>query len=340
MAIDGRSDIYEILDDRFLIPANGDLRLELLYDGTRWSEGPLYVPAWRQLIFSDVPNDRLLRWDEATGTVGVFRTAAGHPNGNTLDREGRLITCEQGNRRLTRTEHDGSRTVIADRYAGKRFNSPNDVIVRSDGSIWFSDPIFGILSDYEGNRGESEIGASNIYRVDPATGKVRIMADGFLTPNGLTFSPDERRLFVADTVGGHIKVYDIRDDGTLGPGTVFAQAPANVAQFDSVRFDDEGRLWAAAGGGGLHCYAPDGTLIGRIILPLTASNVTFGGPKNNRLFITAGYHVYSLVVAATGAPRIRGCGPTRPHAAATDAPAQNLDAYATRWRLSARRPQG
>lgn len=336
MALDGRSDIYEILDDRFLIPANGDMRLELLYEGARWSEGPLYVPAWRQLIFSDIPNDRLLRWDETTGAIGEFRTSAGHPNGNTLDREGRLITCEQGNRRVTRTEHDGSITVIADRFSGKRFNSPNDVVVRSDGSIWFTDPIFGILSDYEGNRGESEIGASNVYRVDPATGKVRIVAEGFLTPNGLCFSLDERQFYVADTVGGQIRVFDVRDDGKPTPGRVFAQAPPDVAQFDSVRFDDEGRLWVAAGGGGLHCYAPDGTLIGRIILPLTASNVAFGGRKNNRLFITAGYNLYSLVVAVTGAPRFGGAGGPRQPAAQQD----DIARYATRWRLGGTRSEG
>ncbi|MBB5936675.1 SMP-30/gluconolactonase/LRE family protein [Streptomyces zagrosensis] len=330
MAFDSRSEIYEILDERFLIPANGDMRLELLYDGARWSEGPLYVPAWRQVIFSDVSNDRILRWDEPTGTIGVFRTPSGNSNGNTLDREGRLITCEQGNRRVTRTEHDGSVTVIADRFAGKRFNSPNDVVVHSDGSIWFSDPIFGILSDYEGNRGESEIGASNVYRVDPKTGKARVMADGFLTPNGLCFSLDESQFYVADTVAGQIRVYDLCDDGKPSEGKIFAEAPLEKCQFDSVHFDDEGRLWVAAGGGGLHCYAPDGTLIGRIIIPRTASNFAFGGPKNNRLFITAGPSVYSLVVAVTGAPRIGGTS-----AQAKAAAPQAVTAYATKWRMNA-----
>lgn len=184
--------LYEILDERFRTGrcANGDMRLERLHDDCRWAEGPLYLPAWRQLVWSDIPNDRMLRWDEETGAVSVFRSPAGHPNGNTLDREGRLITCEQGNRRVTRTEPDGTLTVIADRFDGKRLNSPNDAVVRSDGSIWFSDPDFGITSDYEGLRAPSEIGACNLYRADPATGEVRLAADGFLGPNGVVFSPD------------------------------------------------------------------------------------------------------------------------------------------------------
>lgn len=193
--------IYETLDDRFRTGrcTLGDARLERLYDDCRWAEGPLYVPAWRQLIWSDIPNDRLLRWDETTGTVGVFRLPAGNSNGNTLDREGRLITCEQGNRRVTRTEHDGRVTVLASHYEGRRLNSPNDAAVRSDGSIYFSDPDFGILTDYEGHRAESEIGACNVYRLDPVTGEVRLVADGFEGPNGVIFSPDERRLYVSDS---------------------------------------------------------------------------------------------------------------------------------------------
>jgi gluconolactonase len=297
--------VYEVLDDRFRTGrcAIGDSRLEVLHDGSRWAEGPLYVPAWRQLIWSDIPNDRILRWDEGTGRVGVFRAPAGHSNGNTLDRQGRLITCEQGNRRVTRTEHDGTVTVLADRYDGKRLNSPNDSVVRSDGSIWFSDPDFGIRSDYEGHRAESEIGARNVYRIDPATGEVRLVADGFMGPNGVVFSADEQQLYVSDSSAGRIHVYDVRDDGTLSDGKVFAEGKGGV-RFDNIRFDDEGRLWAAALGDGVHCYDPDGTLLGRIVVPETVSNVTFGGPKNNRMFITASTSLYSLVVSVTGAPRI------------------------------------
>jgi gluconolactonase len=307
MSTTPRPSIYEILDDRFRTGrcANGDERLEQLHGDCRWAEGPVYLPAWRQLIWSDIPNDRMLRWDEQTGAIGVFRSPAGHSNGNTLDREGRLISCEQGNRRVSRTEPDGRITVLADRFEGKRFNSPNDAVVRSDGSVWFSDPTFGITSDYEGHRAEQEMDGSDVYRIDPSTGAVRRAADGFGGPNGLVFSPDERRLFVSDTVAGHIRVFDVRDDGTLDDGKVFAEATGGDARFDNIRFDDEGRLWAAAMHGGIHCYDPDGTLIGRILVPEAVSNIAFGGPKNNRLFITATTSLYSLVVSVTGAPRIR-----------------------------------
>ncbi|MFI2508845.1 SMP-30/gluconolactonase/LRE family protein [Streptomyces sp. NPDC018972] len=299
------SSLYDILDDRFRTGrcANGDSRLEVLYDGCRWAEGPLYLPAWRQLIWSDIPNDRILRWDEATGTVGVFRTPAGHSNGNTVDRQGRLVTCEQGNRRVTRTEPDGTVTVLADRYAGKRLNSPNDSVVRSDGTIWFSDPDFGITSDYEGHRAESEIGACNVYRIDPSSGEVHLAAEGFEGPNGVVLSPDESRLYVSDSRAARIHVYGVREDGTLSDGEVFAEARGGV-HFDNIRFDDEGRLWAAALDDGVHCYDPDGTLIGRLRVPEPVSNIAFGGPKNNRLFITATTSLYSLVMSVTGAPRL------------------------------------
>lgn len=298
--------IYEVLDDRFRTGrcANGDTRLERLYGDCRWAEGPLYLPAWGQLVFSDIPNDRILRWDERTGAVGVLRSPAGHTNGNTLDREGRLISCEQGGRRVVRTEHDGTLTVLADRYRGKRLNSPNDAVVHSDGSVWFSDPDFGITSDYEGHRAESEIGARNVYRVDPATGEVRLAADGFRGPNGLVFSPDEERLYVSDTGAGHIRVFDVRDGGTLTGDRVFAEAAEGYGRFDNIRFDDGGRLWAAAMDGGVHCYDPDGTLIGRILVPEPVSNIAFGGAKNNIMFITATTGLYSLMLAVTGAPRI------------------------------------
>ncbi|WP_405656494.1 SMP-30/gluconolactonase/LRE family protein [Streptomyces sp. RK9] len=298
-----RPALYEMFDDRFRTGRcmNGDDGLEVLYTGCRWAEGPLYVPAWRQVVWSDIPNDRMLRWDEETGAVGVFRRSAGHTNGNTLDREGRLISCEQGNRRVTRTEHDGTITVLADRWQGKRLNSPNDATVKSDGSIWFSDPDFGITSDYEGYRAQSEIGANNVYRVDPGTGEVRLVADCFGAPNGLVFSADERRLFVSDTRAGLIRVFDVRDDGTLSDGEVFAAAAAReAARFDNLRFDDGGRLWAAAMDDGVHCYDPDGTLIGRLDVPEAVANISWGGVKRNRLFITAETSLYSVVMGVTG----------------------------------------
>ncbi|MFE7237841.1 SMP-30/gluconolactonase/LRE family protein [Streptomyces sp. NPDC057580] len=299
--------IYEVLDGRFRSGrcANGDMCLEKLYGDCRWAEGPLYVPAWRQVVWSDIPNDRMLRWDEVTGTVGVFRAPAGHSNGNTLDPQGRLITCEQGNRRVTRTEHDGSVTVLADRFEGKRLNSPNDAVVRSDGTVFFSDPDFGITSDYEGYRAQSEIGSCNVYRVDPVTGEVRLAADGFRGPNGLVLSHDERQLYVSDTRLNQVRVFDVDERGDLSDGKVFAECRPGNGVFDNIRFDDEGRLWVAACDDGIHCYDPDGTLIGRILVPETVSNIAFGGPKNNRLFITATTSLYSAVVSVTGAPRIR-----------------------------------
>ncbi|WP_351228712.1 SMP-30/gluconolactonase/LRE family protein [Streptomyces sp. NPDC002133] len=301
----GRPAFYEVLDDRFRTEkcAAGDLQLETLHVGSRWAEGPLYIPAWRQLIWSDIPNDRMLRWDEATGAVSLFRSPAGHSNGNTLDREGRLITCEQGNRRVTRTEHDGSLTVLADRYQGKRLNSPNDAAVKSDGSIWFSDPDFGITSDYEGVRGESEIGANNVYRIDPATGEVQLVADCFDAPNGLVFSADESELYVSDTRAGFIRVFDVHEDGTLSDGRIFVKAREG-ARFDNLRFDDRGHLWAAAMDDGVHCYAPDGTLLGRILVPNKVSNIRFGGQRRNRLFITANDTLYSLVMGVAAAPMV------------------------------------
>lgn len=298
-----RPALYEMLDDRFRTGRcmNGDASLEVLYTGCRWAEGPVYLPAWRQLIWSDIPNDRMLRWDEETGAVSVFRHSAGHTNGNTLDREARLITCEQGNRRVTRTEHDGTVTVLADRWQGKRLNSPNDATVRSDGTIWFSDPDFGITSDYEGHRAQSEIDSNNVYRLDPATGEVRLVADCFGAPNGLVFSNDETQLFVSDTREGVIRVFDVRDDGTLSDGEIFARTgDRKAARFDNLRFDDGGRLWAAAMDDGVHCYDPDGTLIGRLDIPETVANITWGGAKRNLLFITAETSLYSLVMGVTG----------------------------------------
>jgi gluconolactonase len=289
---------FEVLDERFGA-VGGDDKVEILHTGTRWAEGPVYFPAGRFLVWSDIPNDRLLRWDEATGAVGVFRSPAGHVNGNTLDREGRLVSCEQGNRRVTRTEHDGSITVIADRWQGRRLNSPNDVVVRSDGSIWFTDPPYGILSNYEGVAAEQEIDGCHVYRADPVTGEVRIVADDFVRPNGLAFSLDERRLYVADTRARQLRVFEVGDDGTLGGGKVFAEG-GEQDNYDGLRLDDTGRVWIAAGKAVL-CYDPDGTLIGRLKLPEFTANLVFGGLKRNRMFITASSSLYSLMTNVTGA---------------------------------------
>jgi len=296
----------EVLDDRFRT-VGGDQWMQRLHTGCRWTEGPAYFPAGRYLVFSDIPNERMLRYDETTGAVGVFREPSGYANGHTVDRNGRLVSCEQGHRRVTRTEHDGSVTVLADRFEGKRFNSPNDVVERADGSIWFTDPSYGIDSDYEGNKAPSEIGACHVYRID-AAGGVRIVADDFERPNGLAFSPDERAIYIADTRREHIRRFDAAADGTLTGGEIFATCDAG--SFDGLRLDDAGRVWAAAHDG-LHCFDPDGTLIGKLLVPEIVANFTFGGPKRNQLYITASTSLYGIRMTI-GAARYPALDPRKP----------------------------
>ena len=298
-------DIAVVLDDRFQRLHIGSARLEKLAEGCRWAEGPAYFPAGRYLVWSDVPNDRMMRFDETSGAVSVFRHSAGYSNGNTVDRQGRLVTCEHGNRRVTRTEHDGLITVLASQYQGGRFNSPNDVVVKSDGSIWFTDPAYGIDSDYEGHKAESEIGDCHVYRIDPHTGDVRVVADDFVRPNGIAFSPDERRLYVADTGATHVKdgprhirVFDVDDQGSLSGGNVFATCTQGL--FDGFRLDEAERIWTSAGDG-VHCYESDGTLIGKILVPEAVANVVFGGPKRNRLYICATTSLYAVMLPVNGA---------------------------------------
>jgi len=296
--------IYEILDPRFRRLFSANARLECLYTGCAWSEGPAWFAAGRYLVWSDIPNDRMMRFDETDGSVSVFRHPAGYSNGNTVDRQGRLITCEHGNRRVTRTEHDGAITIIADRWQGKRFNSPNDVVVRSDGSIWFTDPTYGIDSDYEGHKAESEVGASYVYRVDPASGSVEAVVTDMVKPNGLAFSPDETKLYIADTGRthgaenpAHIRVFDVGEEGRLSGGGVFAECTAGL--FDGFRLDEAGRIWTSAGDG-IHCYHPDGTLIGKIKVPEVVANCVFGGAKRNRLYIAAATSLYRVALMVNG----------------------------------------
>lgn len=289
--------VFEVLDERFA-RISGDEWMQRLHTGCRWTEGPAYFPAGRYLVFSDIPNERMLRYDETTGVVGVFRQPSGYANGHTVDRLGRLVSCEHGNRRVTRTEHDGTVTVLASHYDGKRFNSPNDVVERADGSIWFTDPSYGIDSDYEGHKAVSEIGACHVYRLDPLDGTVRIVADDLLKPNGLAFSLDETTLFIVDTARKHIRRFGAAPDGTLSGGEVFADCDAGT--FDGIRFDDAGRLWAAAHDG-LHCFDPDGTLIGKLRVPEVVANLTFGGLKRNELYITASSSLYCIRVNINGA---------------------------------------
>jgi len=297
---------YVIRDPRFNALFFGNARLEKLWTGCRWAEGPVYVPAGKYLLWSDIPNDRLMRYDETDGSVSVFATPCGYHNGHTLDAEGRVVACEHGNRAVARTEHDGSRTVLAARVGDKRLNSPNDVVVKSDGSIWFTDPSYGIDSSYEGHAAASEIGASQVYRIDPQTRAISVVVTDMVKPNGLCFSPDETILYVADTGATHvpdlpatIRAYPVAADGrAVGAGREFARCDAGL--FDGFRADWKGNIWASSADA-VRCYAPDGTLIGMVQVPEVVSNVCFGGPKRNRLYITATTSLYAVYLNAHAA---------------------------------------
>ncbi len=290
--------IYEIIDDRFRALFNGSAALDLIHTGCRWSEGPVWFKDGNYLLWSDIPNNRMMRYIP-DGGVSVYRADARYSNGNTRDRQGRLVTCEHGARRVTRTEIDGSITVIADSFEGKRLNSPNDVVVHSDGSIWFTDPTYGIQSDYEGHKATPEQETNNVYRVDPQTGAIEAMVRDFVQPNGLAFSPDETKLYVADSGSPrHIRVFDVVAGRTLANGRVFCTVDPGLP--DGFRFDIDGNLWTSAGDGA-HCFAPDGTLIGKILTPERVANLTFGGPKGNRLYIAATSSIYAVYLTTNGA---------------------------------------
>jgi gluconolactonase len=296
--------LYEIHDERFRHLTVGSAVLEELYSGCRWAEGPVWFSDLNCLLWSDIPNQRILRW-VPEGGVSVFRAPSNFANGHTRDRQGRLVSCEHGTRRVTRTEVDGSVTVLADSYKGKRLNSPNDVIVRSDGTVWFTDPTYGILSDYEGYKAEPEQPTRNVYRLDPQTGELEALVDDFRQPNGLAFSPDETKLYVAEsgashdvTIPRHIRVFDVIDGRWLANSRVFCSVDTGIP--DGFRLDEAGNLWTSAGDG-VHCFSPDGTLLGKIKVPQTVANLTFGGPRRNRLFITATRSLYSVYVTTTGA---------------------------------------
>jgi gluconolactonase len=299
---------FEVIDPRFRKLALPYVHVEKLYTGCRWAEGPAWLAAGRYLVWSDIPNDRMLRWDETDGSVSVFRQPSLNSNGNTVDCEGRLVSCEHRTRCVSRTEFDGSRRVLADRYEGKRFNSPNDVVVKSDGSIWFTDPSYGIDSDYEGDAAPSEIGSRNVYRIDPENGRVNVVASDFEQPNGLAFSPDESLLYIADSglthrVEGprHLRRFTVSANGrTISGGEVFAVCPVNV--YDGFRVDAQGNLWLSAGDG-VHCHASDGSLLGKIRIPEPVANLCFGGPKLNRLFVCASTSLYSVFLNTRAAPR-------------------------------------
>ena len=299
---------FEIVDPSYRKLIHANVHVEKLYSGCRWAEGPAWFAAGHYLIWSDIPNDRMLRWDATDGSVSVFRQPSLNSNGNTVDLQGRLITCEHRGRCISRTDFDGTRTVLADRYDGKRLNSPNDVVVKSDGSVWFTDPSYGIDSDYEGDTAPSEIGACNVYRIDPSSGRIAIVASDFVQPNGLAFSPDESLLYVADSgvthrADGphHVRQFTVSaDNASLTGGEVFATCP--VGLYDGFRVDVRGNLWLSARDG-VHCHANDGSLLGKVLIPETVANVCFGGPKRNRLFICASTSLYAVFLNTQGAPR-------------------------------------
>lgn len=290
---------YEIFDDRFGSLIVGHARLERLWSGARWSEGPVYVPAARHLIWSDIPNDRLLRFNEDNGKVSVFEAKVGFHNGHALDHQGRLIACEHGRRCISRLDHDGRWRILADRIDGKRFNSPNDVVVTSDGSVWFTDPTYGIDSAYEGFHAESEIGGSHVYRLDPGTGAVRAVVTDRIQPNGLAFSTDETILYVSETGATHLRgtapaifAYELIDEGSsLRPMGPLLTCISGL--IDGFRLDWCSSIWTSSADAVL-CHAPDGTLMGRIPVPEIVGNLCFGGPALNRLYIAAQTSLYAV----------------------------------------------
>jgi len=295
----------EKLDKRF--PRQGNAGIERIATGFRWCEGPVYFRDGGFLLWSDIPNNRMMRWLEEDGHTSVFRSPSNYSNGNTRDRQGRLVTCEHDTRRVTRTEPDGRITVLMDRFNGKKLNSPNDVIVASDNSVWFTDPGYGIDGEYEGHTAKFELGA-NVYRLDPKTGKATVVADDFTRPNGLAFSPDEKRLYIVDTGithGGpsHIRVFDVVG-GKLKKGRVFAEdfAPGFT---DGMRVDMRGNVWCSMGWAdpeedGVRCYAPDGDLIGKVHLPESCANLCFGGQKRNRMFVCGSTSMYAFYLDVQG----------------------------------------
>ena len=304
----------EVLDPAFLRYRIFSASVEQLGSGLRWAEGPVWFGDGRYLLLSDIPNNRILRWDETTGALSVFRHPSNHSNGLARDRQGRLIACEHLTRRITRTEYDGSVTVLADRFEGKRFNSPNDVVCKSDGSLWFSDPTFGISGEWEGEKAEPEL-PQGVYRVDGQSGKLSRVIDDMAGPNGLCFSPDEQTLYVVESrATPHRKIwaYVVSKDGKrLGRRRPFVDANGPGA-FDGIKADVDGNLWCGFGSNGspevdpaaldgVMVYDPSGRTLAHIHLPERCANLCFGSAKRNRLFMAASHSLYALYVETRGA---------------------------------------
>jgi gluconolactonase len=307
-----------VLDKRFAKYSIGNTPIKRLHTGMLWAEGPAWNGVGRYLVWSDIPNDIQCRWLAEDGHVSVFRNPTNNSNGNTFDWEGRQVSCEHGARRVVRYEHNGAVTVLADKWQAKPLNAPNDVVVHPDGGVWFTDPGYGTLKGYEGNKGELYIKEA-VYRIDPKTARIDLVTDEIFKPNGLCFSPDYKKLYVVDTGASHypqaprnIKVWDVTDGKRLGGGREFASTKLKskgrefVGGSDGVRADVDGNIWASAGWAGagydgVHVFAPDGERIGQILLPETCSNLCFGGTKRNRLFMTASQSLYALYVETQGA---------------------------------------
>jgi len=294
------------LDDAFRKYHLPLTKVERLATGCRWAEGPVWMGDARCLIWSDIPNNRMLRWDEETGAVSVYRKPSGYANGNTRDRQGRLLTCEHGGRRVSRTEPDGRVVTLVDRFENRKLNSPNDIVCKSDGSVWFTDPTFGILGWYEGHKAEPEL-PMNVYRWDPS-GKVTVVAEGISQPNGLAFSPDEKLLYIVQSrsVPRNILSFEVTAENTLRNQRVLIDAGPQGTP-DGFRVDMDGNLWCGWGMGeagldGVHVFNAQGKLIGRIDLPERCANLCFGGLERNRLFMAASTSIYSLYVNTLGTP--------------------------------------
>ncbi|WP_282606357.1 SMP-30/gluconolactonase/LRE family protein [Pelagibius sp. Alg239-R121] len=293
----------EILDPRMRDLLLPESILERHCTGATWSEGPVYFFEGDYVLWSDIPNNRMLRWSPADG-MSVYRAPSNFTNGHTRDREGRLVSCEHGGRRISRTEHDGSVVCVVDNYQGKKLNSPNDVVVKSDGTVWFTDPPYGIMSNEEGYQAESEIGANYVYRFDPETNELGVVADDFDKPNGLAFSPDESLLYISDTGKSHdpegahhIRVFDVVNGVSLTNGRVFAIVDPGLA--DGFRLDVNGNLYTSSEDS-IQVYTAAGERIGKIMVPEKIANCTFGGPKKNRLFIAASSSLYSIHLNTQG----------------------------------------
>lgn len=292
---------FKIVDPAFGRFVLGNAPVKQLVTGFDWVEGPVWFGDAKCLLFSDIPNNKIMRWSPESG-ISVYTAQSSYANGHTRDQVGRLISCEHGTRRVTRTEHDGSITIIADSFNGKPLNSPNDVVVKSDGTIWFTDPHYGIMTNYEGFAAAQE-NPCVVYRVTPETGQVDVMIDDMNCPNGLVFSPDERLLYVADTGRmhssdpQHIRVYDCATDGKVSRGRLFHTVDTGCA--DGIRVDTDGNLWSSAGDG-VHCIAPDGHLMGKILVPEVVSNICFGGRAKHELYITATTSLYRVTLNRKG----------------------------------------